>query len=148
MEGASRRRAPVNGFVLDASATAGWLFDDEKTMAGDALLASLRESSAMVPAIWPLEIANLLVSGERRGRISPERVERQLATLSTLPIHVDPETCDRAWDEILALARAHRLTVYDAAYLELALRLGLPLATRDGDLAVAARAAGVEVMAV
>jgi predicted nucleic acid-binding protein len=136
----------VSGFVLDASATAGWLFDDEKTVAGDALLASLRESSAMVPTVWPLEIANLLVGGERRNRITSEHVELQLAALRALPIRVDPETSDRAWAEALAIARAYRLTAFNAAYLELAQRLGLPLATRDAALADAARAAGVEVL--
>lgn len=133
-------------FVLDASVAAQWCFADERTAQGDELLDSLRNDSAVVPGLWHLEVLNLVLMGERRRRIDAERIEQQLATIGALPIVVDPETSARAWVDTLGIARTYRLTSYDAAYLELALRLGLPLATRDEDLMRAAGEAGVTLI--
>jgi predicted nucleic acid-binding protein len=96
-----------------------------------------------VPALWPLEVANALLVGEHRKRITEAKVAQFLALLQILPITVDDETALRAWQDTLHLARLHDLTVYDAAYLELTVRLGLPLASLDDKLKAAAAAAGV-----
>ena len=129
--------------VLDASAVMGWCFEDEADPEGDALLRRVAASGAVVPGLLALEVANVLVGAERRGRITPAESARFLGLLEALPIEVDAHTALRAPRETLLLARAHRLSSYDAAYLELALRLGLPLATRDAALCAAAAAAGV-----
>src|SRR6202034_166417 len=93
--------------------------------------------------VWSLEVANALLMGERRKRITEAKVAPFLALLQTLPITVDDETALRAWQDTLHLARLHDLTVYDAAYLEWAVRLALPLASLDDKLKAAAAAAGV-----
>jgi predicted nucleic acid-binding protein len=98
-----------------------------------------------VPAIWPIELANVLANAERRGRIAASDIAEFLALIAPLDIQVDAETAARGLREILAVARHEALSAYDAAYLELAMRLGLPLATRDARLADAARHVGVEV---
>ena len=97
----------------------------------------------MVPSLWFLEVANAVVMGERRGRSTPAQAATWLGLLSALPIIGDDETSARAWADTLGLARAHNLTSYDASYLELAMRRGLPLATLDGKLKNAAAAVGV-----
>jgi predicted nucleic acid-binding protein len=104
---------------------------------------SLSMASAVVPGLWPLEVANALLVGERRSRATEANVTTFLRLLAALPIALDDDTASRAWQHSLHLARSHRLSVYDAAYLELALRQGLPLATLDDRLAAAAAAAGV-----
>lgn len=96
-----------------------------------------------MPLSWPLEVANTVLMGERCPRSTEAQAAQWLTYLGFLPIAVDDETNDRAWGEVLSLARAHRLSAYDAAYLELALRRGLPLATRDDKLKAADSAAGV-----
>lgn len=101
---------------------------------------------AIAPVIWRLEVANGLAMIRRRGRMTEEDATRALSHLSLMPIEPDPETWSRAWSDTLALAEGHRLTVYDAAYLELALRRRLPLATLDKELREAAGACGVEVV--
>lgn len=98
---------------------------------------------AVAPALWPLEVANAVLMGERRQRSTEAQAAKWLGNLSSLPITVDDETAARAWSDVLRLARAHRLSAYDAAYLELALRRGLPLATLDDQLKAAAAAVGV-----
>ena len=135
--------APASGFIVDCSMTMAWCFEDETTSQTDAVLDRLETESAFVPTLWSLEVANVLRSAERRGRLIQEKAEKFLVTLQTLPIFMDREAPDRAWDEILPLARIHSLTPYDAAYLELALRLGLPLATLDKELCLAAASLGV-----
>jgi predicted nucleic acid-binding protein len=125
--------------VLDCSVAAAWLFDDEADPETDALLARVAEEGAMVPNLWHLEVANVLRQAERRGRITAAQVNAGLEALSELPIHTNTETAARAFRDVVALARAHDLTTYDAAYLELALRSGVPLATRDRALLAAAR---------
>jgi predicted nucleic acid-binding protein len=133
-------------FVLDASTALSWCFEDEATPEGDALLERLQSEFARVPNHWSLEIANSLVIAERRRRLDAPRIERYLTVLSSLDIRADAGTTERAFGEVLHLARDARLTSYDAAYLDLALREGLPLATRDSTLAAAARRTGVEVI--
>ena len=133
-------------FVLDSSVTLTWCFDDERTDATDALLERVVESGAEAPAHWPLEILNALAMAERRGRIEADRRQSLAGYLHDLPVTIDVETASHAWATTARLAARHRLTIYDAAYLELALRLGLPLATLDKELRVAAGALGVTLL--
>lgn len=132
-----------DGFVSDSSVALAWCFPDEKAPYPQSVLDSLATVSAVVPALWHLEIANALLMGERRQRCTQDDVLQWTAFLSSLPITVDPETTARAWNDISSLARTHGLTAYDAAYLELARRRGLPLASLDAQLNAAAAAAGV-----
>lgn len=132
--------------VVDASVTLGWLFADERTPAVDALLDRVAEDGAVVPGLWALEVANALQTALRRGRIDAGFRDQALALLSRLCIAVDGETASRAWGDTQSLADRFGLTLYDAAYLELAMRKGLPLATTDQQLRDAAVGAGVLVM--
>lgn len=136
----------VASFVLDTSVTIAWCFGDEATPGSQALLDALPSRAAVVPPLWRWEIGNALLAAERRQRIAPVAADRFLQLLQQLPIHVDAEATARALDETRRLARAHGLTTYDAAYLEMAQRLQLPLATRDQDLARAATAAGIQLL--
>ena len=133
--------------VIDASLAAAWCFDDEATAEADQILDRVRAEGARVPSLWHLEIANVLRQAERRGRISEADSSRRFELLAQLPIVTDIETMTRAWGPTLALARTHTLTVYDAAYLELAARLGLSLASKDKELLAAARSSGIMVIA-
>ena len=126
-------------FVLDCSVAVAWLFEDEATPATDALLDQLADDTALAPLHWRLEVGNVLAQAERRGRITPAQVAASVAFVSNLPIDIDAETDRRALREVLALARSAGLTTYDGAYLELALRRGVPLATQDKALVRAAR---------
>ncbi len=132
--------------VLDSSVTLAWLLDDEGSPAVDDVLARVTTARAWVPSIWRLEIANSLTIAVRRQRITREFRDQSLADLALLRIMTDPDTDGFAWADTIALADAHRLTTYDAAYLELALRLGLPLATLDGDLRRAASKLSVTLL--
>ena len=124
-------------FVLDASAAVCWAFRDEEHPHAAAALTRIRTDQAVVPSLWWFEVRNILVVNERRKRIAESETTRFLRDLARLPIRVD-----RFPDEagVLRLARTHRLSVYDASYLELALREAIPLATLDAELAAAARA--------
>jgi predicted nucleic acid-binding protein len=124
--------------VLDASMTIAWQFSDETSDLTHEVLRLVTENGAHVPTLWYLEVANGLNLAARRGRCDQGHVERSLARLARLPIAADDETSTRAWNSTLDLARSETLTVYDAAYLELALRLDLPLATQDVQLIEAA----------
>jgi predicted nucleic acid-binding protein len=132
--------------VLDASMAIAWLFEDERTEAAVAVLRRVAAEGAVVPSLWRLEIANVLEVAVRRGRCDRPHVDRSLGRLGALPITADEETDSRAWSETLTLAREAGLTLYDAAYLDLALRRRLALASRDAALVVAARERGVEVL--
>ncbi|HXX21819.1 MAG TPA: type II toxin-antitoxin system VapC family toxin [Terriglobia bacterium] len=141
---AKRARKPsVAEFVLDGSLALAWYFKDEADPYADAVAARFPAVRALVPLIWPWEVANALLTGERRQRCTEAQATKWLTYLRSLPIAVDDETNDRAWSEVLGLGRTHRLSAYDAAYLELALRRGLPLATLDDRLKSAASAVGV-----
>ncbi len=131
--------------VLDASLALSWFFDDEASPETDRLLGRVRDEGAIVPALWRLELGNVLLHAERRGRISFESIEERLSLIGRMPISVDPETNARAWRDTLDIARSERLTTYDAAYLELALRRRIPLLTLDQELAAAAQRRGCEV---
>jgi predicted nucleic acid-binding protein len=136
----------LKAFVVDCSVTMAWYFRDQADAYCDGVLASLKIAEATVPSVWPLEVANVLLIGERRKVISQADTVDCLGTLGQLRISVDEETPSRALGPILSLAREQGLSSYDAAYLELAMRLGLPLATRDGALKKAARAVGVPLV--
>lgn len=133
----------TSGFVLDGSVAAAWCFADEAGEYTRGVLAAFRNARAYVPELWGLEIANVLLVGERRGRISRQEADRFLALIRSLPILVDQHPCMDALERVLGLARDYSLSAYDAAYLELAHRLGVPLATLDARLASAAQDSGV-----
>src|SRR3954447_4177928 len=135
-------------FVLDGSVTMAWYFKDEMSDYADAVRDGMDQSQAVVPSLWPLEVANTIVMGERRKRSTPAQAAVWLGLLSVLPIVVDGETTARAWGNTLGLARAHNLSAYDAAYLELAMRRGVPIATLDEKLRNVAQAVGVLLFAV
>jgi predicted nucleic acid-binding protein len=136
----------VTAFVLDASIALAWCFADEATPATDALLDRLADEEAVAPVLWRIEVANALAMAERRGRLSVAGLTRSVGLLQRLAVALDPEGSERAFRELLDLARSERLTVYDAAYLELALRLGLPLASKDSKLRQAAAELGLTVL--
>jgi predicted nucleic acid-binding protein len=136
----------VTEVVIDASIALTWCFEDEASAETDALFERVCADGAVVPGLWHLELSNVLLQAERRGRISAGDVTTRLELIAELPIVVDQETTIRAWREILMLARAERLTTYDATYLELASRRGLPLFTRDDELAQAALRLGTVVL--
>lgn len=134
----------MKALVCDCSVSAAWCLDDETSAAADEVLALVAGAEILVPAIWSAEMANVFWTAERRGRIDAADADAALAALARLPIRVDPATTDSA-HQLLILSRAHNLSACDAAYLELALRHGVPLATLDRQLAEAAVAAGVEL---
>jgi predicted nucleic acid-binding protein len=128
--------------VIDASVTLSWVYTDEHSAASDALLARVANQGAVVPSLWRLEIASALQNGIKLKRIDVAYRDSSIQKLLRLQIEIDPDTNDYAWTSTLRLADIHQITVYDASYLELALRRGLPLATRDDQLAAAAARAG------
>lgn len=131
--------------VLDCSVTVAWAFKDEFSPATQRIYGLVEDHGAVVSAHWMAEVANVLRMGERRGRIVEPDVADVVQMLSELPIEIDDGHSWRAMAEAQRLSRTHGLTVYDAVYLELALRRGLPLATTDADLVKAARATSVPV---
>jgi predicted nucleic acid-binding protein len=134
-------------FVVDASASLAWCFEDEATGWTDGLLQRLRNGDRIVvPAHWPTEISNGLLMGLRRKRIKPGRPEMFWDELARLPIDVEPPLTPLEAKTVLALSESHALTVYDATYLELALRKGLPLGTLDTDLRKAAHDEGIVLL--
>jgi len=136
----------VSGFVIDASVALAWCFDDEATAATRALLDRFEDEHAEVPSLWHLELANALASSERNRRITPARISEFIALISGLPIVIDEQTPNFALSAVLDLARRERLSAYDASYLELAMRRGAPLATKDNDLAKASERLGVTLL--
>lgn len=125
-------------FVIDNSVVMSWCFEDEGSSYAEAVLESLEAGEAFVPAIWPLEVGNVLFVAERKKRLSHASVVRFLGLLGSLPISVEQEPPGRMLKEILSLAREHDLSTYDASYLDLAMRLDLPISTRDTSLSKAA----------
>ncbi|AFZ27491.1 putative nucleic acid-binding protein, contains PIN domain [Cylindrospermum stagnale PCC 7417] len=132
-------------FVLDCSVAISWCLVDENNDYANAILAIIPDSEAFVPGIWSLEIANTLVVAERRNRMTKGQSEQAIVLLQSLLIQVDTATDTKALDATLNLARQEGLAAYDAAYLELALRLQLPLATLDTRLAEAATRCGISL---
>lgn len=135
----------MNTFVLDCSLAMAWVFPDEATESTDRLLDALTDGRAFVPALWPVEVASVLLVATRRRRIAETDRPRIRRNLHALPIRIDPASASRIWDDVLEVAHAHHLSVYDSMYLELAIRMRLPLATLDGALSAAGRTAGLEV---
>lgn len=132
--------------VLHYSATAAWIFNEETTGAVRTLFDRVADGGAVVPALWRLEVANTLTVAVRRGRIDAELRRAALADLALLDVTVDQHTDDQAWSETLNLADRFSLSLYDAAYLELARRRDLPLATLDHDLRKAGGAIGLKLL--
>ncbi len=135
----------MNGIVVDASITMTWCYPDEHSDYAYQVLDILEHTPAVVPSLWTIEIANALVVGERRHRLSPADISHFLELINGLAIETDPETASRALGDTRSLALIHGLSVYDATYLELAMRSGLPLATLDERLKKAAQQAGAKV---
>jgi predicted nucleic acid-binding protein len=135
-------------FVLDSSVTLTWCFHDQRTPATQALLEQVAEDGAVVPTLWRLEVANGLQTALRRRRIDAVFRDASLEDLAALPITVDTDTHTHAWSGTLLLSDRFRLTVYDAAYLELAERRALPLASLDRELRAAAGALGVALLGI
>lgn len=133
-------------FVVDNSVVMSWCFRDETNNYADTVLDRLTESAAVVPSIWPLEVVNVLLVAERQTRLSESDSIRFLTLLSQLPIVVEYERPEMM-KELLALARSNNLSSYDALYLDLAMRKGIPIATLDNKLIEAARRIDVPVLA-
>ena len=132
--------------VVDASVTMAWHFEDERTETVDAILTRVAEGGAIVPFHWRAEVANSFLMAERKARTTADFTERSLKDLGGLPIAFDPHGAEMAWGRTRQLAAKNGLTIYDAIYLELAIRTDLPLATLDLPLARAATASGVTVL--
>jgi predicted nucleic acid-binding protein len=139
----------IKRIVLDASVAVAWCFEDESTDFTEGILELLATGTeGLTPAIWPLEVANALLMAERRKRITVAQVTALLRRIAALPISVELIQPGRAFDQILAVARQQKLTEYDAAYVELALRFGLPLATLDDKVKQAAGLVGIKLVRV
>ena len=132
-------------FVVDNSIVMSWCFKDETNQYADTVLEHLAETTAFVPSIWPVEVVNVLLIAERRKRLSEADSVRSITLLSQLPIIVEHERPERIRVDLLALARANNLSSYDASYLDLSMRKGLPIATLDTRLIGAARMANVPI---
>jgi predicted nucleic acid-binding protein len=130
-------------FVLDCSTTLAWHYADEANDYSDRVAASFSHASAIVPGIWLYEVANALIVGERRRRVTEQQTAAILQSLGPLPISIAPLSTETIWQDAFALARGHGLSVYDAAYLHLCVREQLPLATLDSRMMSAAEALGV-----
>jgi len=133
-------------FVVDASVALAWCFEDEATPYAESVLDRLQQTAAVVPAIWPLEVANVLLTAERRQRLTEAQTVRLAQLLRGLPITIDTEGLTQALGSTLSLGREYGLSAYDTSYLELAMRQGLSLATQDAALREAAARAGVPLV--
>jgi len=134
------------GFVVDNSVVMSWCFKDQANLYADSVLERLTEAVAYVPSIWSLEVVNVLLVAERKKCISEAGSVHFISLLSQLPIHVDYESAEKEMKDLLGLARAHNLSSYDASYLDLAMRKGLPLATLDEKLRKAAGSTSVPIL--
>ncbi len=131
-------------FILDNSVVSGWFLENQASPYTEAIAARLNDETALAPALWELELTNVLRTACLRQRMTADHAQAVIANLGALPIEVDRTPVRRG--ELLALSLRFGLSAYDAAYLELALRLQLPIATRDGPLRDAAVASGVGVV--
>jgi predicted nucleic acid-binding protein len=136
----------MSKFVMDCSIAAAWCFEDEASEITDSLLERVRDHGALVPSLWLLEITNVLLQAERKNRISASDATTRLQLLRILPISIEHSTQTEVFNSVLTLARSEGLASYDATYLELAIRQGLPLATLDKKLAQAAKNANLNVL--
>jgi predicted nucleic acid-binding protein len=133
--------------VLDASIVISWVFEDESSPYAEEIIEALKSRSAVVPLVWPLEVDNAILAAVRRRRIQEADAFRFLTVLDTLTLEIDLEVARQTLGQrILGLSLTHGLSAYDASYLELAMRRGLPLATQDERLIRAAGAAGIDVL--
>ena len=137
----------MSGVVVDASVALAWCFPDEASEHADAVLVALKGQAIVVPAVWGLEIANAMLAGERRKRLKQPEILRFLALLEGLSIVQDGQAVSESVRNVLPLACDYDLSAYDAAYLELSIRHGVPLATLDAKLQKAAQRAGVKIFA-
>ena len=138
----------MTDFVLDNSVSMRWLLESEKKSDqkyAESVLKSMIDADSLVPNLWHLEAANVLLGAEKRSEVDAGEIERFISQLENLPIHVDPLTSHQSFSRIIALSRIYKLSSYDAAYLELAVREGLPLATLDKGLRKAGLKANVEI---
>lgn len=133
----------MSAFVLDCSVTIAWCLKDHPEPYAEQVLDALRDTEAFVPALWSLEVVNVFLAAERRKRVERPAILRFLRDLHALPIAVEPVEEASPMEGLLELATRRGLTAYDAAYLDVASRRGLPLATMDEGLRKACRAAGV-----
>jgi predicted nucleic acid-binding protein len=133
-------------FIIDCSIAMTWCFPDEATPKSSQLLDRLADESALVPTLWFLEVANVLAMAEKRKRITAAKSDEFLSLIQTLDIEIDESAPGRAFTHLLPLCRTHRLTSYDAVYLDLAVRHGLPLASLDDDLRRGAKVLGVQLL--
>ena len=133
-------------FVVDTSIVMSWCFKDQANSFADTILEQLQEATAFVPSVWPLEVTNVLLAAERRKLIGKADSIHFLNLLAQLPIFVQHESPERIMNDILSHARDHNLSSYDASYLDLAIKKGLPLATLDKKLQKAAKSMNVELL--
>jgi len=136
----------MQDFVIDNSVVMSWCFQDETSKYTDAVLGHLEEATAYVPAIWPLEVGNVLLVAERRKRLSQADSSRFISLLFDLPIIVEQELPERMLSEILSLAREYKLSSYDASYLDIAMRKGLPIASTDKHILAAAKRSNIPIV--
>jgi predicted nucleic acid-binding protein len=135
----------LDAFILDASVTVAWYYRDEADPYADAVARRFPGVKALVPSVWPLEVANAILIGERRKRDAVVTIPQFVSNLSALSIAVDEQNFARVFGAALALARDHDLSAYDASYVELAIRSSLPLATLDDRVRAAATALGIRL---
>ena len=123
-----------------------WLFEDEATRTTEALLDRLKNEEALVPTLWTYEVGNVLLMAERRKRITEAQCRRFVQLLESLPIRISDPYLNSLWSNAVVVARGHGLSVYDGTYLDLAMREGVPIATRDKALRKAAKMLGVNIL--
>lgn len=136
----------MSSLVLDCSIAICWCFEDEASPETDAILEIVRDKGAIVPNLWHLEVANVFLKAKNRSRIKTTEIQMRLDLLAKLPIKTDGETHLRVFREIVNIAERENLTAYDAAYLELAIRCSLPMATKDKTLSQAGSRAGIRIL--
>jgi predicted nucleic acid-binding protein len=135
-----------SAFVLDASVVVGWLLEEAEAAPARRIADRMRDEDALVPANWSLEVCNAVRKALRTGRITLDTQVRLQQIIRSLPILAEPTDLERDWMVVLPLAQRLELSTYDAAYLEMAMRLGAPLATLDADLGARAASVGVTVI--
>lgn len=133
-------------FVVDNSVVMTWCFKDKTNQYADAILDCLSEATAFVPSIWPLEVVNVLLVAERKKRLSEADSVRFITLLSQLPIIVEHQRPERLMKDLLALARSNNLSSYEASYLDLSMRKGIPIATVDTRLITASKKTDIPIL--